>query len=73
VFSKLAPHSPRLERTVFQIIDLCFYLEANDIPSQPALLLVLKWGGQLTQTGKNQAEALGKVKKAIIFILIYRI
>ena len=29
--------------------------------SQPSLLLVVKWGGQLTQTGKNQAEALGKV------------
>ncbi len=49
----------------FQIIDLCFYLDASDIPSQPALLLVLKWGGQLTQTGKNQAEALGKVKKLL--------
>ncbi|CAF1431272.1 unnamed protein product [Rotaria magnacalcarata] len=34
--------------------------EDEDIPSQPSLLLVVKWGGQLTQTGKNQAEALGK-------------
>ncbi|CAF1164848.1 unnamed protein product [Adineta ricciae] len=34
--------------------------EASDIPSQPSLLLVVKWGGQLTQTGKSQAEALGK-------------
>ncbi|CAF0737959.1 unnamed protein product [Adineta steineri] len=34
--------------------------ETVDIPSQPSLLLVVKWGGQLTQTGKNQAEALGK-------------
>ncbi|CAF1051721.1 unnamed protein product [Adineta ricciae] len=34
--------------------------ELDDIPSQPSLLLVVKWGGQLTQTGKNQAEALGK-------------
>ncbi|CAF3335639.1 unnamed protein product, partial [Rotaria sp. Silwood2] len=34
--------------------------ETDDVPSQPSLLLVVKWGGQLTQTGKNQAEALGK-------------
>ncbi|CAF2982600.1 unnamed protein product [Rotaria socialis] len=34
--------------------------EPNNMPSQPSLLLVVKWGGQLTQTGKNQAEALGK-------------
>jgi hypothetical protein len=40
-----------------------FYLEGNDIPSQPSLLLVVKWGGQLTPTGENQAEALGKVRK----------
>jgi hypothetical protein len=42
---------------------ILFYSEANDIPSQPSLLLVVKWGGQLTQTGENQAEALGKVRK----------
>ncbi|CAF1130177.1 unnamed protein product, partial [Rotaria sordida] len=34
--------------------------ETDDIPSHPSLLLVVKWGGQLTQTGKNQAESLGK-------------
>ncbi|CAF4897167.1 unnamed protein product [Rotaria sp. Silwood1] len=34
--------------------------ESNSVPSQPSLLLVVKWGGQLTQTGKNQAEELGK-------------
>ncbi|CAF4062380.1 unnamed protein product [Rotaria sp. Silwood2] len=34
--------------------------EPNNVPSQPSLLLIVKWGGQLTQTGKNQAEALGK-------------
>ncbi len=36
------------------------YLENNDIPCQPSLLLIVKWGGQLTQTGRNQAETLGK-------------
>ncbi len=45
-----------------------FYSEASDIPSQPSLLLVVKWGGQLTQTGKNQAEALGKVRTKYLFI-----
>jgi hypothetical protein len=44
------------------MIQSVFFSEAIDIPSQPSLLLVVKWGGQLTQTGKNQAEALGKVK-----------
>ncbi|CAF3721714.1 unnamed protein product [Adineta steineri] len=34
--------------------------EFDDIPCQPSLLLVVKWGGQLTQTGRNQAEALGR-------------
>jgi hypothetical protein len=34
----------------------------TDVPCQPSLLLIVKWGGHLTQTGKNQAEALGKVK-----------
>lgn len=36
-------------------------LENEDRPSQPSLLLVVKWGGQLTQTGRTQAEALGRV------------
>jgi inositol-hexakisphosphate/diphosphoinositol-pentakisphosphate 1-kinase len=37
------------------------YVESTDVPAQPSLLLIVKWGGQLTQTGKNQAEVLGKV------------
>lgn len=37
------------------------YSELEDVPSQPCLLLIVKWGGQLTQRGRNQAEALGKV------------
>ncbi|CAF1674776.1 unnamed protein product, partial [Rotaria sordida] len=34
--------------------------EPNNVSPQPSLLLIVKWGGQLTQTGKNQAEVLGK-------------
>lgn len=41
----------------------CFFLlELSDAPTQPSLLLIVKWGGQLTQNGKAQAEALGKVR-----------
>ena len=38
--------------------------ETDEKPAQPSLLLVVKWGGQLTQTGKTQAEALGKVRSS---------
>jgi inositol hexakisphosphate/diphosphoinositol-pentakisphosphate kinase len=37
-----------------------FFSEPDFISSQPCLLLIVKWGGQLTQSGKSQAEALGK-------------
>ena len=30
-------------------------------PPEPSLLLILKWGGELTPTGRVQAEELGKV------------
>merc|ERR1719495_413480 len=33
----------------------------DDIQREPSLLLVLKWGGELTPTGRVQAEELGKV------------
>lgn len=33
----------------------------EDIPGGPSLLLVLKWGGELTPKGRVQAEELGKV------------
>jgi len=33
----------------------------DDAPKEPSLLLVLKWGGELTPTGRVQAEELGKV------------
>merc|ERR1719320_1733119 len=33
----------------------------EDVQKDPSLLLVLKWGGELTPTGRIQAEELGKV------------
>lgn len=31
-----------------------------DGPREPSLVLILKWGGELTPAGKIQAEELGK-------------
>ena len=33
----------------------------SDAPKEASLLLILKWGGELTPSGKQQAEELGKV------------
>ncbi|XP_023325521.1 inositol hexakisphosphate and diphosphoinositol-pentakisphosphate kinase [Eurytemora carolleeae] len=33
----------------------------DDCPKDPSLLLILKWGGELTPNGRIQAEELGKV------------
>ena len=54
----------------FETIYYSFYSELNDIPSQPSLLLVVKWGGQLTQTGRTQAEILGKVIKCSLACIV---
>lgn len=32
-----------------------------DVPREATLLLILKWGGELTPSGRQQAEELGKV------------
>ena len=32
-----------------------------DTPKEASLLLILKWGGELTPSGRQQAEELGKV------------
>ncbi len=32
-----------------------------DCPQDPSLVLILKWGGELTPAGKIQAEKLGQV------------
>ena len=31
-----------------------------DMPNQPSVVLILKWGGELTPAGKIQAEKLGQ-------------
>lgn len=32
-----------------------------DAPSEPSLVLILKWGGELTPAGRIQAEELGRI------------
>jgi len=34
---------------------------SDDSPREASLLLILKWGGELTPSGRFQAEELGKV------------
>ena len=33
----------------------------KDSPREPSLVLILKWGGELTPAGRVQAEELGRV------------
>lgn len=35
--------------------------ESQDVPKEPSLLLILKWGGELTPAGRVQAEELGRI------------
>ncbi|VDN02137.1 unnamed protein product [Thelazia callipaeda] len=39
--------------------------EGEETHQQPALLLILKWGGELTTAGNLQAEALGKLFRTL--------
>lgn len=32
-----------------------------DAPAEPSLVLILKWGGELTPAGRIQAEELGRI------------
>lgn len=32
-----------------------------DVPKEPSLVLILKWGGELTPAGRIQAEELGRI------------
>lgn len=34
---------------------------AADAPKEPSLVLILKWGGELTPAGRIQAEELGRI------------
>ncbi|XP_060080823.1 inositol hexakisphosphate and diphosphoinositol-pentakisphosphate kinase 2-like isoform X2 [Ylistrum balloti] len=45
--------------------DECDNCENNDSPRQPSLLLIVKWGGELTPAGKIQAEDLGKAFRTL--------
>lgn len=36
---------------------MCF----ADGPKEPSLVLILKWGGELTPAGRIQAEELGRI------------
>lgn len=37
------------------------YQKKVDAPSEPSLVLILKWGGELTPAGRIQAEELGRI------------
>ncbi|XP_052802088.1 inositol hexakisphosphate and diphosphoinositol-pentakisphosphate kinase 2-like isoform X5 [Mya arenaria] len=37
----------------------------HEIPKEPSLVLILKWGGELTPAGKYQAEDLGKAFRTL--------
>ena len=40
---------------------LYYFESADSVSREASLLLILKWGGELTPSGRRQAEELGKV------------
>ena len=38
-----------------------YFLFNLDTPKDPSLVLILKWGGELTPAGRIQAEELGRI------------
>lgn len=38
-----------------------FRFHSADVPKEPSLVLILKWGGELTPAGRIQAEELGRI------------
>lgn len=45
--------------------------EENVVTDVQEILIILKWGGELTHKGKEQAEELGEYRK--IFLYIWKI
>ena len=43
----------------------CNCLFLDEFPKEPSLVLILKWGGELTPAGKYQAEDLGKAFRTL--------
>ena len=44
---------------------ICNCLFLDEFPKEPSLVLILKWGGELTPAGKYQAEDLGKAFRTL--------
>lgn len=40
---------------------LLIFLICKDLPREPSLLCIVKWGGELTPRGRIQAEDMGRV------------
>lgn len=49
--------------TALRIITLIIQIHfvSSDAPKEPSLVLILKWGGELTPAGRIQAEELGRI------------
>lgn len=41
----------------------------EDTTSEPSLVLILKWGGELTPAGRVQAEELGRMFRCMVSII----
>ena len=50
---------------ILQVEPFCFFGGATDCKADPSLLLILKWGGELTPAGRDQAEELGRAFRCI--------
>ena len=50
---KIKPYKPNPKLYHFEL--------ADSVSREASLLLILKWGGELTPSGRRQAEELGKV------------
>jgi hypothetical protein len=49
-------------RSAFVLFTIFFSVVVlTDAPKEPSLVLILKWGGELTPAGRIQAEELGRI------------